>query len=152
MTEAIFRKRTLLFLFLLSIILNVNAQEKEKFYSDGYYFSQQEIKIKNWKFSWLSIFIKPSENNKPYVSLRLLDSQSGKFINIGSHKYSITKDNTAILFSSKLVGEISITGRYTISKPPFDNKEIKENTIVFIGDLSIDKSVYPIKFTWSEGD
>jgi hypothetical protein len=57
-----------------------------------------------------------------------------------------------ISFSSKSLGVLTVKGRYTISKPPCDNKEVKRNTIVFIGDFKVNNTTHPVKFTWGEGD
>jgi hypothetical protein len=144
--------RIILSLLLLNPFLRLNAQNKERFYPDGYYFPQASIKIKNWEFDWLSIFIEPSKDFKPSVSLRLSDPKTGKFNNIDSHKYSIEKDSTVILFSSKSLGKLLLKGRYTISKLPFGNPEVNYDTIVFIGNFTVNATTYPVKFTWFEGD
>lgn len=141
--------RIILSLLLLCSFLRINAQKKERFYPDGYYFPKASLKVKNWEFDYLSIFIESSKDYKPSVSLQLLDTKSNKINRIESHKYSIEKDSTVILFSSKSLGKLLLQGRFTISK---HSSEVNYGTIVFIGNFTVNTTTYPVKFTWFEGD
>jgi hypothetical protein len=137
----------------LSYCLTANSQSVNKFYPDGYYFTNTVIKNNGWKFEWLSIMITPTKEFKKSVSVRLRNLKTDKWIDIPTENYHITRGSVNITFNHTHLGRLSFNGHFTQLQPPGDNLEIEAiETIVFVGICNLNQKKIPITFIWSERD
>ncbi|MCW3074415.1 MAG: hypothetical protein JWP69_1484 [Flaviaesturariibacter sp.] len=145
----------LILITLLLTSFQANSQNVKKkeidnivFTPDGYYFSKDDIAISNYTLQWLSIFTLNANSNT--ASLRL--QKQGKWIDISSKDFEISKDSSFFHFTDKRIGKVSITGRFTGAKgPQYDNIEALE-TVVFKGSITVNRKKSFIDMTWWEGD
>jgi hypothetical protein len=131
-------------------VTGANAQKT--FYPDGYYFPNLEIKKGDWNFEWLGIMIEPTKDFKNFVSIRFRNVKTDKWIDIETKKYYIKRDSTSIFFNNTIIGEFAINGHFTRSEVPYEDKQITSKTIVFVGSYKLDNKIFPLTFTWGEGD
>jgi hypothetical protein len=142
----------LIFLFLLLLVVDTDAEAQKNYYPDGYFFPNSDIKKGDWILEWLGIMIDPGKDFKNFVSARFRNVKTDRWIDIETKRYSIKRDSTSITFHNKWIGEFVINGHFTRDKVPNEDKHINSETIIFVGTYKLNNKTFPLNFTWGEGD
>jgi hypothetical protein len=112
-------------------------------YPDGYYFiTPLVIETGPWQMEWLNIFTQPVEGLKNHVSVRFRNTKTGKWIDIATREYSITRQSTSLTFKDRRIGYLIINGYFTP----------KEDYFILTGKITFKEKIYPVELYSTEGD